>query len=326
MTGVRTGADYLSMRLPTSGLLHVVALAAFAASACDRAPRPTDDDTTALLPPALAGDTATTVAGPNGWSPDAGPALIVSGEAQSAAVVFPQASGALSDTLRFDDAAIADARVALFSRTGLVGQGTIAAGFDSSAAECVGWPRVRVIPDDQVPPGATWTVALLAGHATALPADSIGAMSRADSARYTRAVLRLASMIPSDRSQPFHGLPFSVRSVFRFRPEPSVDALVSDVVRRISTEANPREEHTLIVAERDTASSARFELVYHERAAGPEETVVASDALAMLLVGPAQRPTVVLSRDDGSGTVYALLERTGPEAWRVRWNSAHSSC
>jgi hypothetical protein len=133
-------------------------------------------------------------------------------------------------------------------------------------------------------------------------------------------------MIASDPSHPFHGLPFSVRTILRFRPEPGAEALVSDVVRRISTEANPREEHTLIVAERDTLASARFQRVYSERAAGAEETVVASDALAMLHVGPAQRPTVVLRRDDGSGTVYALLERTGRAQWRVRWTSAYVGC
>jgi len=314
------------MRLPSSRLVHVVVLATLTASGCERAPRPVDDDTTALLPPAVAGDTAPDAPALNGWTLDAGPALLVAGEAQSAVVVFPQASGALSDTLRFDDTEIADARVDLFARTGYVGQGTIAGGFDTSPVECTGWPRVRVIPDDRVPPNATWTVALLADRAIALPADSIGAMSRADSSRFTTEILRLASVIPSDPSHSFHGLPFSVRTILRFRPEPGVEALVSDVVRRISTEANPREEHTLIVAERDSALAGRFELVYHERAAGPEETVVASDALAMLLVGPARRPMVVLSRDDGSGTVFALLERTGREEWRVRWSSAHSRC
>ena len=313
------------MRLPT--MLQFVTVAAFTASGCERAPRPPAADSTAAVSPPPVIDTGGVTTSLNGWTSSAGRVLFVAGESpQAAAAVYPQPGGELTDSTAFDESAVTDARVDLFSRTGAVGSGSVAGGFESERRECASWPIVRILPDERIPSGATWTIALRAGAATALPARSVSAMTVADSAEVTKEVLRLASLIPSDPSHPFHGLPFSARTIVRFEPGPEVEALVSDVVRRISTEADPREEHTLIVAERDSGSAGRYSLVYHERTAGPEETVVASDALAMLAIGPERRPTMVLSRDDGSGTVYALLERTGPGRWAVRWTSAHAGC
>jgi hypothetical protein len=313
------------MRLRT--VLQFGTVAALAASGCERAPRPASSDSTATPTPPVSGDSGTASPSLNGWNAAAGPVLLVSGETpQSAAVVYPHPAGELADSVTFDESAVADARVDLFARVGAVGQGTVAGGFESSRRECAAWPLVRILPDEQVPSDATWTVALRSGQAVALQARSVAGMARGDSTALTKAVLRLASLAPSDPSQPFHGLPFSARTIVRFQPEPGVEALVSDVVRRISTEADPREEHTLIVAERDSGATEPYELVYHERTAGPEETVVASDALAILGLGPERRPTMVLSRDDGSGTVYALLERAARGQWRVRWTSAHAGC
>jgi hypothetical protein len=313
------------MRLRT--LLQSVAVAVLAASGCERAARPEGTDTTVTIGRPAPDDTGSTSTSLNGWNPAAGPVLFVAGESpQSAAAIFPQASGELTDSITFDERTVADARVDLFSRIGAVGHGTVAGGFEAGSRECASWPMVRLLPDEQVPPGATWTIALTSGAASALPATAASGMPAADSTALTKEVLRLASLVPGDPAQPFHGLPFSARTIVRFEPEPGVQALVSDVVRRISTEADPREEHTLIVAERDSGSAGPFTLVYHERTAGPEETVVASDALAILAVGPQRRATMVISRDDGSGTIYALLERTGAGRWSVRWTSAYARC
>ena len=308
-------------------VLQFVTVAVLAASGCERAPRPEGTDTTDTTVLPVTDDTGSTGPSLNGWNPAAGPLLFVAGEsAQSAAAVFPHASGELTDSITFDERTVADARVDLFSRTGAVGQGTVAGGFESGTRECASWPMVRMLPDEQVPSGATWTIALRSGAASALPATAVAGMSAADSAASTKEVLRLASLVPSDPAQPFHGLPFSARTIVRFQPAPGVDALVSDVVRRISTEADPREEHTLIVAERDSGSTGPFTLAYHERTSGPEETVVASDALAILAIGPQRHATMVISRDNGSGTVYALLERASAGRWSVRWTSAYAGC
>ena len=308
-------------------VLQFVVVAALAASGCERAPRaPASDSADSDTIPA-AGDTTRTTDSLNGWNLAAGPVLYVAGETeQSAAAVYPHATGQLTDSVSFDEGAAVNARVDLFSRIGMVGQGTVASGFEPGSRECASWPMVRIVPDERIPAGATWTLGLRAGFASPLPARSVAGMSSTDSATVTKEVLRLASLIPSDPAQSFHGLPFSARTIVRFEPVPGVEALVSDVVRRISTEADPREEHTLIVAERDSGSAGPFSLVYHERTAGPEETVVASDALAMIAIGPERRATLVLSRDDGSGTVYALLERAGAGRWTVRWTSAYAGC
>ncbi|HUF26691.1 MAG TPA: hypothetical protein VMM18_06890 [Gemmatimonadaceae bacterium] len=307
--------------------LWVLGLCALTAAGCERAESPPTTDTSAAHQLPVPEDTLALTPAGTGWNPEAGAALLVAGESpQYASVVLPDATGALSDTLTLDASVIADSRVDLFSRTGRVGAGYVAGVLQPTSGDCVAWPYVRVIPDAKVPPNATWTLALLEGAAAPLPADSMGALSRGDSIRFSAEILRLASRIRDDAAQDFRGLPFVARTIFRFRPEPGIEALVSDVVRRISTEANPREEHTLLVAERDSASSEPFERVYHERTSGPEETVIASDALAMLSIGDDRRPTLVISRDNGSGTVYSLLERVGPRQWRVRWSSAYAGC
>ena len=308
-------------------VLQFVVAAALAASGCERAPRPSPADSADPVVPPAPEDTVDAAASLNGWNPDAGPVLFVAREtAQSAVVVYPHPSGELTDSIPFEESAVADVRVDLFSRAGTVGSGGVAGGFERSRRECASWPLVRIVPDDRIASGAAWTIALRAGAAAALPARPVSGMSRSDSSAVTKEVLRLASLIPGDPTHPFHGLPFSARTIVLFEPVPGVEALVSDVVRRISTEADPREEHTLIVAERDSGAADPWALVYHERTAGPEETVVASDALAMVAIGPDRRATMVLSRDDGSGTVYALLERTGPGRWTVRWTSAYAGC
>ena len=308
-------------------VLQFVVAAALAASGCERAPRATPADSSDPAETPAPADTVDARTSLNGWNPAAGPVLFVARETtQSAAVVYPHPSGALTDSTSFDESAVTDARVDLFSRVGASGGGSIAGGFEDGRRECASWPVVRIVPDERTASGTPWTIALRAGAAVALPARSVAGMSRSDSVAVTTEVLRLASLVPGDPAQPFHGLPFSARSIVVFEPEPGVEALVSDVVRRISTEADPREEHTLIVAERDAGAAEPWALVYHERTAGPEETVVASDALAMIAVGPDRRATMVLSRDDGSGTIYALLERTGRGRWTVRWTSAYAGC
>jgi hypothetical protein len=160
-----------------------------------------------------------------------------------------------------------------------------------------------------------------------MPLDSIEALPRADSARLAAEAARLASSLPSDTAQSFRGIPFFVRTVRRFTIPPATPALVAEVVRRVNQEASPREEQIFIVAERDsTQPPGRYTVAYYERSAGLEETVESTDVLAALLLGANHQPTLVLSRDDGDGVSYALLERTGPRTWRVRWTSAYAGC
>jgi hypothetical protein len=118
-----------------------------------------------------------------------------------------------------------------------------------------------------------------------------------------------------------------VRAVRRFSPAPGVQALVADVRRKVNQEANPREEHILLVAERDSAQPASpWTTAYFERVADNEETIESDDVLAAVALGPAHTPSLVISREFNEGFAYALLERDGPKHWRLRWSSAYAGC
>ena len=127
-------------------------------------------------------------------------------------------------------------------------------------------------------------------------------------------------MAPGDTAREFRGIPFVVRSARRFSPAPGVRAVAAEIVRQVPVEATPRQERMFLIAERDSSVTARWELAYVERVSGPEETLESTDILAAVLLGQTQ-PTLVLGRDDGSATAYALLERSGPKRWRLRWSS-----
>lgn len=269
-----------------------------------------------------------------GWTEDAGPALLVADEAgERMAVVLPRfsdsmlADSTLPQDLPIELAAVAGSAVDLFGRSGRAGTATVSAADELSIPEagaCTAWPSLSM---SGTPPGRTWTVGLTSGRATAIPLDSADVLAGADSARLTAEVSRIASSLPNDTVPAFRGLPFAVRSVRRFNPAPGVSALVAEVVRRVNQEANPREERILLVAERDSGrTTGRYERAYSERASGTEEDVETTDVLAALALGPARTPTLVLRREYFEGSAYALLERTGPRNWRVRWTSAYAGC
>ena len=272
-------------------------------------------------PPALAwNDTA------------AGPALFIAGSSpQVAQLVFPQfTDSTLTDTSTFDYGPVDGARVELFTRAGEVGSAALATrpALPKREEECTSWPVARLAGrgggDART---ASWTVGFLAGHATAIPLDSIETLPPADSARLAADVARIASALPNDTAAAFRGLPFTVRTVRRFSPAPGVQALVAEVSRKVNQEAKPWEERVLLVAERDSGqASAPWTAAYSERVADNEETVEASEVLAAVALGPARTPTLVISREYDEGFAYSLLERVGPKRWRLRWSSAYAGC
>ena len=128
-----------------------------------------------------------------------------------------------------------------------------------------------------------------------------------------------------------------VVAAYRFAPAPRVTAVIADLVRKLNQEANPLQEHTLLIAEGDSAAeggtpvaldsvSTRGQLrtVYSERAAATEERIVTTEVLAAVALdepGP-PRSALVLGRVGYDATAYALLERTASGTWHVRWTSA----
>ena len=320
----------------------VAAVAGGGLVACDRASQAPANDTAATVEPSEPvppGAEPAPPVGTNGWRLDeAGPGLVVpAASALRAQLVYPQfTDSTLTTAARFALADFGGATLDLFGPAGLVGRATLAdpepptprapAGAPPGTPEtCTAWPRARLVPATE--PLQPWTVAFAAGRAEAIPLDSAAALAPADSARLAAEVARIASSAPetrADSTSPFRGLPFVVREMRRFAPAPGVQAVAADVERRVNQEASQRVEHVLLVAER--RATGPWRAAFLERTAGAEETLELNTVLAAVLLGAERRPTLVVGRDYGDGTAYALVERLGDARWAVRWSSAYAGC
>jgi hypothetical protein len=262
------------------------------------------------------------------WDPMLGPVLVIAGDGQqNASVVFPMFSDStLTDTTTFDTSILSGMNVDLFSRAGRSGTGRLRAAKPRTRDGCVAWPEAAVTVADSAGRDGAWTVGLASGHASPLALDSLERLTGADSARLTADVARLASAVPADTAAAFHGIPFFVRQVWRFRTAAGTDVLVANVTRRINQEANPREEQLLLLAERDgNRPDSRYATAYHERVSGHEEAIETTDVLAAITLAGGL-PAIVLLRDYGDGSAYALLTRTPSGEWRIGWSSAYAGC
>ena len=305
-------------------------------------------DTPVVVPPAE----STVVEKPtlppsmNGWDVDAAgrilvvPTMNVESRAQ---LVFPQYTDTtLAPTTSFAMGSAEGMRVDLFSRAGMMGAATLespapgeartrrsAPAGDSTGDStggthaCTAWPTASVVPDSQpLPP---WTVAFAAGYALPVHLDSITSLPSADSAWLAVEVARVASALPQDTASALRGLPFVVHNVWLFSPDSGVEALVASVGRRVNQEASQEVEQLFLVGERTAGGRVRdYSAVYTERVVGAEETLELSDLLAAVRLGG--RTTLVIGRDYGDGTAYALLERSSGGRWSIRWSSAYAGC
>lgn len=256
--------------------------------------------------------------------------MFVRGNSPSEAyVVFPAISDSTpADAVHFDSALARNTTIDLFQRAGggeTARLGPIGGG-EWSADQCIEWPAAKVRTSANGDPTTDWTVAFLSGRAKALPLDTVESMSHADSARLAADITRLVSTVPDDTSRTFRGIPFSVRTAYRFTPVAGVEAVVADVVRTLNQEANPLEEHTLVVGERAAGSAAPYRLAYREVTAGSDETLESSDVLAAVSIGSPAHIALVLGREGYESNAYALLERHADGKWRLRWTSAHTGC
>jgi hypothetical protein len=269
------------------------------------------------------------VASPSTWDTSAGPLMFVRASSSAEAyAVFPEITDSTAaDAVHFDSLLPRNATVELFERGGSVGTARIGglAGGEWRADQCIEWPGVKLRPTPAVAPGAGWTVAFLEGRARALALDTIQTMPHADSARLAADIARLVSTAP-DTAHTFRGIPFLVRTAYRFAPVPGVEAVVADVVRTLNQEAAPLEEHTLVIGERPSGSAGPYKLAYREVSAGPEETIETSDVLAAVTLGGGARSDLVLVREGYESRAYALLERRADGRWHLRWSSAHTGC
>jgi hypothetical protein len=155
--------------------------------------------------------------------------------------------------------------------------------------------------------------------------DSLAALSPADSAMLTTALNRLASALPNDSAGRFNGLPFVVRSIWRFTVPNGPQVIAGTLSRSINQEATPLQERSLLVAERSPSDSS-LKTVYSERSYGDEETIETRDVIAAVLLGGSHNIALVLSRDYGDAVAYAMIERGDDGSWHPRWTSPRRHC
>jgi hypothetical protein len=255
------------------------------------------------------------------WDLEAGPVMVV-GEGDSVAIVLPQAT---DTTLSPDEESAvlgSDLTVDLFGRGGRIASGATVSPVarTTSPGDCRWWPAGRVKASR-----SGWRVGFASGHVTAIPLDSIEAMSSVDSSALAKTIAEKLALLPVASDPTFRGLPFRVRSAYTFRTD-SIEGVIADVVRIVAEEANPRLEHFFVIGERRAKSTAKYNVAYYSRTAGAEEAAQATELLAVVLIGPMRRPAAVVNVEYDEGGKLGLLERTAPGRWLFRWRSAYTGC
>ncbi|MDQ3699147.1 MAG: hypothetical protein M3373_14175 [Gemmatimonadota bacterium] len=300
-------------------------LVTLALIACDQPREPARSDTAAVVAPPPPDTTPAPVRRP-AWAVRAGPVLVVRDSASvgGALVILPLAGeSAIPDSARGHLSVVDGATLDLFNVRGSAGKGVVADVLETDAGDACGpWMAATVRPAGGDTASGDWTVAFAPGRVRPVPLYPVEMMPTADSARLAAEVTRLASALPDSPASPFRGLPFRVRTAHRFSAAPGVVAVAADLVRKVPQEAMPLEEHTLLVAERDSADAeARFRDVYHDRRSATEERVVTNEVLASVRVGTPGRTSLVLALIGYDSISYAMLERSPAGRWRMRWVS-----
>jgi len=258
-----------------------------------------------------------------GWDSTAGPFMVIpaSKDSTEAALVLPGLSdSSLASTGRFELAALKNTSLDLFNLQGLVGNSVLNVVSQSvDPAGCPNWPKGQLA--SSVPGG--WKVGLEKGRAAGMRLRSLDGMQGEDSTRLISEVLNIATHLTGG-STVFNGIPFFVRKAYRLET-PALGLIVAEIVRKINEEANPREEHLLLLAER-SAGERDFHLAFHVRSAGAEESLETSDVLAGFTLIKSSRPAVVVTFDYEDGGKIGLLERNSEGEWKLVWKSAYSGC
>lgn len=323
----------MSRRL-VSALWVAASVSTLAALACERT-TPTPAATTPASPTGQPGEPTHQPASAAAWNVSAaGPALFTAGANPSDAVdILPRyTDSSIADAPRTDTLLDHHPNVDLFTRRGLAASATLSPSSPGNfSGSCTTWPTAHVSAGGGPPP--EWSVGFIAGHATAMPMDSMGALAGTDSATRAADVARVASALPNDTAAAFRGLAFVVRDAHRFTLPSGDTVIAAEVVRRLNQEANPAEEHLLVVMERDTIPGPNgapppWIAAYSERTSGPEDDVEAAEVLAAVILGhgPSALRAIIVGRDYGDGSSYSLIQRVAPRQWRLVWNSAYVGC
>lgn len=312
------------MRLNARGIGWVVLLVT---GACDRPPPARSNDT--VVPVTSLPETVVMAPVPvaPAWDTAAGQVFLVAGpNAEQATVIVPAIdTGASLDTVRFDVSRYRSMPLDLFVAGRRVGAGTVGARVNLDAPEdCSAWPMVRITGASDT--SGAWTVAFRADLFHPLGVDSIANLPRPDSLRLVSAITRVAATVPGDTVDALRGIPFVVRRAVRATLATGSVLVVAEVERALNQEANPVQEHMLLLAERDSAGAKGYRRGYFERTTGGEESLESSELLLLGTPRNRTQPVLLLARYLGDGVVYSLLERSAAGTWRLRWSSPYAGC
>jgi hypothetical protein len=257
----------------------------------------------------------------SGWNGAAGPVLLVQGETRDEAIVLLGEQDSTYMT-RVRTLAEQGTAVTLFGRGGTRLTGQLELPQAAGDTACRVWPLRGVRGEGNA---STWAIGFLGGQTSPMSLDSIDVLSPRDSTALVAEASRLASLVTTPTDPSFQGLRFTVHDIRRFEASPGVQAMVAHLVRKVNQEANPQEEQTLLIAERDSGVTAGpYQLVYAERVHGLEEQSTMAEVIAGARI--AGRSTLIVARDGDAGVAYAMIERVGSRRWRVRWTSAMTRC
>jgi hypothetical protein len=246
--------------------------------------------------------------------------LLVEGSSPEESIVIgPKADSVISDAQR---AAAAGSEIVLFGRGG----SQLTAHFGAAAlkqdGDCTVWPLKDVRGDG---PTRGWSIGFISRSVKPVALDSVDILTPRDSMTLVAEVSRLASAVTAPSDPAFQGLRFTVHDIRRFESAPGTAALVAHVIRRVNQEANPQEEQTLLIAERDSGVvSGPYRLVYAERTWGLEDRVTTPEVIGAAQYGG--HPSLIVARDNEAGVAYAILQRVAAGRWAIRWTSSPTSC
>jgi hypothetical protein len=299
-------------------------LLCFAITSCGRDVKSNTADSASAVVPVAANRVQTTIN--TGWDEVSAGQFIVlpaSDDGTTAGLVLPnETDSTLSSSRVFQVDSFANAAVDLFNTAGAAGKSNIAVNSQQAPAEgCLVWPGVRLISK----PSGPWTVGFRAGYAKPIQIDSVEKLSASDSLSVTTEMIKQASAISVTGDPAFRGLPFTVQKAYRISMGDTT-ALIGTIVRKINEEANPREEHLLLILERTGGADAPYSVAYQNRSAGAEDAVRTSAVLAAVRFVRTNQAAIVLAFEYDDGGQVALVERISAGLWKITWRSAYTGC
>jgi len=256
------------------------------------------------------------------WNVNAGPVMLLSAGASSdsVSIVLPEATDSTIELIQGVVQPVSGFVFDLFNRSGRIDSTSVVPQKTGVDTTCNAWPVGRTRSVQPV-----WRVGFVHGYVKGIPLDSIASLPSADSAILAASLTQTAATLPVSSDPTFRRLPFRVQSAYTFRLD-SVEVVITDIVRALNEEANPRIEHLLLIGERPIGSKGKYAVGYFSRIAGAEETMQATDVLAAVRIGALKSPAIVVSIESEEGVQLGLIERTGPGQWRSTWKSAYTTC